>query len=131
MSKKQNSVSLLTAEAKYIATSSCCAQLLWMKKLLHDYEISQDTMCVFCDNTSAINISKLCLTLKVKAYQNSISFHLRLGGREGYVSGIYQHRKSKRLIFSLNHLMVLGLNLFVRPSVSVSSLDSLLLWTHI
>ena len=29
-----------------------------MKKLLHDYEIPQDTMCVFCDNTSAINLSK-------------------------------------------------------------------------
>ena len=29
-----------------------------MKKLLHDYEIPQDTMCVFCDNTNAINLSK-------------------------------------------------------------------------
>ena len=29
-----------------------------MKKLLHDYEIPQDTMCVFCDNTSTINLSK-------------------------------------------------------------------------
>ena len=29
-----------------------------MKKLLHDYGILQDTMCVFCDNTSAINLSK-------------------------------------------------------------------------
>lgn len=29
-----------------------------MKKLLHDYGISQDTMCLFCDNTSAINLSK-------------------------------------------------------------------------
>ena len=29
-----------------------------MKKLLHDYGIPQDTMCVFCDNTSAINLSK-------------------------------------------------------------------------
>ena len=28
------------------------------EKLLHDYGISQDTMCVFCDNTSAINLSK-------------------------------------------------------------------------
>nr|XP_023916639.1 uncharacterized protein LOC112028207 [Quercus suber] len=36
MSKKQNSVSLLTAEAEYIAGASCYAQLLWMKKLLHD-----------------------------------------------------------------------------------------------
>ena len=29
-----------------------------MKKLLHDYGILQDTMCVFYDNTSAINLSK-------------------------------------------------------------------------
>ncbi|XP_065633621.1 secreted RxLR effector protein 161-like [Quercus suber] len=58
MSKKQNLVSLSTAKAEYIAAASCCAQLLWMKKLLHDYGITQDTMCVFCDNTSAINLSK-------------------------------------------------------------------------
>ena len=58
MSKKQNSVSLSTAEAKYIATGSCCTQLLWMKILLHDYRIPQETMSVFYDNTSAINLSK-------------------------------------------------------------------------
>ena len=29
-----------------------------MKKLLHDYGIPQDTMCVFRDNTNAINLSK-------------------------------------------------------------------------
>ena len=29
-----------------------------MKKLLHGYGIPQDTMCIFYDNTSAINISK-------------------------------------------------------------------------
>ena len=58
MSKKQNSVSLSTTEAEYIAVGSCCTQLLWMKKLLHDYGIPQETMCVFCDNTSAINLSK-------------------------------------------------------------------------
>ena len=29
-----------------------------MKKLLYNYEILQDTMCVFCDNISAINLSK-------------------------------------------------------------------------
>ena len=39
MSKKQNFVSLSTAEAEYIAVGSCCTQLLWMKKLLHDYGI--------------------------------------------------------------------------------------------
>ena len=58
MNKKQNFMSLSTVEAEYITAGSCCTQLLWMKKLLHDYEIPQDTMCVFCDNTSAINLSK-------------------------------------------------------------------------
>ena len=33
------------AEAECIATGSCCTQLLWMKKLLHDYGIPQETMC--------------------------------------------------------------------------------------
>ena len=46
------------AEAEYIVAASCCAQLLWMKKLLQDYGITQDTMCVFCDIISAINLSK-------------------------------------------------------------------------
>ena len=58
MSKKQNSVSLSTAKAEYIAVGSCCSQLLWMKNVLTDYRISQDTMVVYCDNSSAIDISK-------------------------------------------------------------------------
>ena len=58
MSKKQNSVSLFVAEAEYIAVRSCCSQLLWMKKVLTDYGISQDTVVVSCDNSSAIAISK-------------------------------------------------------------------------
>ena len=51
-------MSLSIAEAEYIVVGSCCTQLLWMKKLLHDYGIPQDTMCVFCDNISTINLSK-------------------------------------------------------------------------
>ena len=56
MSKKQNSVSLFIAEVGYIVARSCCSQLLWMKKLLSDYGISQDTIVVYCDNFSAIDI---------------------------------------------------------------------------
>ena len=58
MSKKQNSISLSTAEAEYIAASSYCTQLLWMQKLLYDYGICQEHLTIYCDNTSAINISK-------------------------------------------------------------------------
>jgi hypothetical protein len=58
MSKKQNFISLSTAEAEYIATGSCCTQLIWMKQLLADYGFTQGMMIVYCDNTSTINISK-------------------------------------------------------------------------
>ena len=58
MSKKQNSISLSTVEAEYIAAGSCCPQLLWIQKLLHDYGICQKHLTIYCDNTNAINISK-------------------------------------------------------------------------
>ena len=71
MSKKQNSVSLSIAEAEYIAAGSCCTQLLWIKKQLYDYRILQDTRCVFCDNTSTINLSK-------NPFQHSKSKHIEI-----------------------------------------------------
>ena len=40
VSKKQNSVALSIAKAKYISTGSCCAQILWMKTTLNDFGIS-------------------------------------------------------------------------------------------
>ena len=58
MSKKQNSISLSTTEAEYIAVGTCCTQLLWMQKLLIGYGIHQEHLIIYCDNTSAINISK-------------------------------------------------------------------------
>ena len=58
MSKKKNFISLSTAEAEYIAVGSCCTQLLWMQKLLHDYGICQGHLTIYYDNTGAINISK-------------------------------------------------------------------------
>ena len=54
--KKQNSISLSTAEAEYIAVWSRCTQLLWMKQILLDYGISQGSMELYCDNMSVINI---------------------------------------------------------------------------
>jgi hypothetical protein len=57
-SKKQNCVSLSTAEAEYIAAGSSCSQLVWMKQMLTEYNVTQNVMTLFCDNLSAINISK-------------------------------------------------------------------------
>ena len=38
-SKKQNSVALSTAEAEYAAAGAYCAQVLWMKHTLLDYDL--------------------------------------------------------------------------------------------
>ncbi|CAL2246732.1 unnamed protein product [Prunus armeniaca] len=57
-SKKQNSVSLSTAEAEYVAAGSCCTQLLWMRQMLEDYGLAQSCFLIYCDNMSAIDISK-------------------------------------------------------------------------
>ncbi|XP_062085432.1 secreted RxLR effector protein 161-like [Humulus lupulus] len=57
-SKKQHSISLSTAEAEYIAAGSCCTQLIWLNKMLTNYGYPQKSLTLFCDSTSAINISK-------------------------------------------------------------------------
>ena len=57
-SKKQNSVALSTAKAEYVASESCCAQILWMKQQLENFNLSYDHIPIKCDNTSAINLSK-------------------------------------------------------------------------
>ena len=57
-SKKQNRVTLSTAEAEYISVGSCCAQLLWIKQQLKDYDIDLKEISLKCDNNNAINLSK-------------------------------------------------------------------------
>ena len=57
-SKKQNSVTLSTAEVEYIAVGSCCAQILWIKQQLSDFGVALHNILIFFDNTSTINITK-------------------------------------------------------------------------
>ena len=57
-SKKQHSVALSIAEAEYMAVGSCETQVLWIKHLLLDFNVKLDCVPIFCDNTSAINLTK-------------------------------------------------------------------------
>ena len=56
--KKQNCVSLSTAEAEYIEVGSSCSQLVRMKLMLKEYNVEQDVLTLYRDNLSAINIFK-------------------------------------------------------------------------
>ena len=56
-SKKQNSVALSTAEAEYVATGACCAQLLWMKQTLSDFDCHFSVIPLLCDNERAMKLA--------------------------------------------------------------------------
>ncbi|KAJ9547008.1 hypothetical protein OSB04_019551 [Centaurea solstitialis] len=56
-SKKQNCVSLSTAEAEYVAAASCCSQIIWMCTQLRDYGFKFDKIPIYCDSKSTIIIS--------------------------------------------------------------------------
>ena len=55
-SKKQNLVALSMAEAEYIAVGLYCAQILWMKQTLSDFDLSFEHVPIKCYNTSVISI---------------------------------------------------------------------------
>ncbi|GKA39195.1 hypothetical protein Tco_0731746 [Tanacetum coccineum] len=54
--KKQQFVAMSSAEAEYVAAAGCCANILWMKSQLTDYDIIYEKVPIYCDNTSAIAI---------------------------------------------------------------------------
>jgi hypothetical protein len=55
--KKQNSITLSTAEEEYVATGSCCVQLFWVRQTLKDYGYTLNHIPLLCDNESAIKIA--------------------------------------------------------------------------
>ena len=57
-SKKQNSVATSTTEAEYMDAGSCCAQILWLRQQLRDYNIIANEVPIYCDNNNAITITQ-------------------------------------------------------------------------
>ncbi|WVZ52570.1 LOW QUALITY PROTEIN: hypothetical protein U9M48_003618, partial [Paspalum notatum var. saurae] len=58
VSWSSRNVSLSTTEAEYIATASCCSQLLWMKATLSDFGLRFGKIPLLVDSTSAISVAK-------------------------------------------------------------------------
>nr|GEX89679.1 retrovirus-related Pol polyprotein from transposon TNT 1-94 [Tanacetum cinerariifolium] len=53
-SKRQKSAAISSTEAEYIALSGCCAQILWMRSQLTNYDVGFNKIPMYCDNKSAI-----------------------------------------------------------------------------
>nr|GEU92709.1 uncharacterized mitochondrial protein AtMg00810-like [Tanacetum cinerariifolium] len=56
-SKKQDCITMSTAKAEYVSLSACCAQVIWMRTQLLDYEFRYNKIPMYCDSKSAISIS--------------------------------------------------------------------------
>ena len=58
-SKKQHCVAVSTTEAKYVAASMASRELIWLQRLLQSFQqISQTPALLYCDNQSAISLTK-------------------------------------------------------------------------
>nr|GEV57086.1 hypothetical protein [Tanacetum cinerariifolium] len=57
MSKKQNYTAMSLAEAKYMALSASCAQVMLMRTQLQDYGFNYNKIPLYCDSQSATSIS--------------------------------------------------------------------------
>nr|GFA40704.1 hypothetical protein [Tanacetum cinerariifolium] len=87
-SKKQNYVSISTAESEYVAVSSCCAQVLWMRTHLTNYGFFYDKVPIYYDSESAIAIScnpvqHIC-TKHIDVRYHFIKDHVEKGSIELY-----------------------------------------------
>ncbi|GJV85112.1 retrovirus-related pol polyprotein from transposon TNT 1-94 [Tanacetum coccineum] len=57
MSKKQDCTAMSSAEAEYVALSTSCAQVMWMRTQLKDYSFNYNKIPLYYDSQSAIAIS--------------------------------------------------------------------------
>ena len=57
-SKKQTTMSVSSTEAEYIADTSCCSQVIWLKQQLKDLGIYLKEIPILYDNTSIISLAK-------------------------------------------------------------------------
>ena len=127
MNKKQNSISLSTAEAEYIAVGICCTQLLWMQKLLYDYGICQKHLTIYCDNTSTINIFK-------KPIQHSRTKHIEIRHHfirepveDGTLTPEFIHSDDQKADLFTKPLTIKASNSFIKTLVLSPWDDQLLL----
>ncbi|XP_056173168.1 secreted RxLR effector protein 161-like [Syzygium oleosum] len=89
-SKKQLIVTLSTTEAEFVAATSCACQAIWLKKILEELHVeSQGPTVIYCDNSSAIKLSKNPV-LHGRSKHIDVKFHfLRDLTKEGVIDLIY------------------------------------------
>jgi hypothetical protein len=89
MAKQETIINIfIYSREEYIAATSCCTQVLWMKQTLTDIQVEYDEpIPIYCDNTSAISISKNPGdALQDEAHSNQVSLSMGAGCRKEHQS---------------------------------------------
>ncbi|KAI3813846.1 hypothetical protein L1987_18581 [Smallanthus sonchifolius] len=101
--KKQTCVSTSTAEAEYIAASSCCAQVIWIQNQMLDYGMTFMQTPIHIDNMSAISITN-------NPVQHSKTKHIDI-----MYHFIRDQAEKKRIVLSKVHTNEQYVDLFTKP----------------
>ncbi|KAI3795248.1 hypothetical protein L1987_37897 [Smallanthus sonchifolius] len=101
--KKQTCVSTSTAEAEYIAASSCCAQVIWIQNQMLDYGMTFMQTPFHIDNMSAISITN-------NPVQHSKTKHIDI--RYHFIR---DQAEKKRIVLSKVHTNEQYADLFTKP----------------
>ena len=111
--QKINLRSSLNHRGGDVAAGACCAQVLWIKHALIDYDLYYNHIKIFCDNTSTILMTK-------NANQHSKIKHIEI--RYHFLRDHYEKEELKLTmllpifnwpIFSLNLLTTIDSLLFM------------------
>ncbi|GKF06883.1 hypothetical protein Tco_0037551, partial [Tanacetum coccineum] len=95
-SKKQKYTAISSTEAEYIALSGCCAQILWMRSQLTDYDFQFNKIPLYRDNKSVITLS--CNNVQhSRAKHIDVCYHFKKEQVENRVVELYFVRTEYQL----------------------------------
>ena len=97
-------MALSTVEFEYIVVGCCYAQILWIKQQLEDFGLKVNKVPLFCDNISAINLTK-------NQIQHSRTKHIKFRHhfiRDHMSNGDYELQFINLQISSLSHCLRTG-----------------------
>ena len=89
-SKKQPIVTLSSTEAEFVAATACACQAIWLRRILEELQFKQEgATTIYCDNSSAIKLSKNPV-LHGRSKHIDVKFHfLRDLTKEGVIDLIH------------------------------------------
>ncbi|KAF7154611.1 hypothetical protein RHSIM_Rhsim01G0080600 [Rhododendron simsii] len=123
-SKKQPIVTLSTTEAEFVAATSCVCQAIWLKKILEElYFKRQGAITIFCDNSSAIKLSKNPV-LHGRSKHIDVKFHfLRDHTKDGTIDLIFC-KSEDQVADIMTKPLKLGMFMKLRSLLGVCSMEN-------